>query len=80
MFSGKYRIPKNTTVLFFTYLLHRDPNIYPDPEKFDPNRFYGKSFKHPWAYIPFAEGLRSCIGEYYLFIFGFSQRTSIGDE
>ena len=44
-------------------MLHRNPDSFPDPEKFDPERFYGKSLEHPWSYIPFSEGMRSCVGK-----------------
>jgi len=61
---GKYIIPKGTLVLFCPYLLHRNPTIYPDPEKFDPERFRGESSeKRSWVYTPFAEGIRNCIGK-----------------
>ena len=45
--------------------LHRDPNYYPDPESFDPERFSDDN-KHninQLTYLPFGIGPRSCIGE-----------------
>jgi cytochrome P450 len=45
--------------------LHRDPNYYPDPERFDPERFSDDD-KHninQLTYLPFGIGPRSCIGE-----------------
>lgn len=51
-------------VLFPAYGLHRDPKYFPDPEKFDPERF-GKENKDnidPYVYMPFGIGPRKCIG------------------
>ncbi|KAF2888228.1 hypothetical protein ILUMI_17945 [Ignelater luminosus] len=46
------------------YGLHRDPRFYPDPDRFDPERFSdeNKGNIYPYSYIPFGSGPRSCIG------------------
>lgn len=47
------------------YQLHRDPSIWPDPLRFDPDRFLPENVKnrHPFSFLPFSSGLRSCMGK-----------------
>ncbi|XP_022916482.2 cytochrome P450 9e2-like [Onthophagus taurus] len=57
-------IEKGVSIMIPVYGIHRDPNFYPNPDHFDPERFNDTN-KHninPYAYLPFGIGPRSCIG------------------
>ena len=63
---GGYKVPKDMTIIVSSYVTHRLPEYWDDPNRFDPNRFdkersVGRS---RFAYIPFAAGHRNCIGSY----------------
>ncbi|PNF15722.1 Cytochrome P450 6k1 [Cryptotermes secundus] len=57
-------VEKGVHVLLPILALHRDPKYYPDPERFDPERFSEEERKKrpQFSYIPFGEGPRLCIG------------------
>jgi cytochrome P450 len=58
------RIPKGAQIMIVPWLLHRNPRLWPDPERFDPERFAPDrtASRHRFAYIPFGAGPRICIG------------------
>nr|WCC58119.1 cytochrome P450 [Pharsalia antennata] len=64
---GKYTLPEGSSVLFSSVNIHRDPKHWPDPLKFDPDRFLPEEVakRHPCSYIPFSYGPRNCIGIRY---------------
>lgn len=54
-------IPAGTALAGSIYLTHRDPDLYPEPERFRPERFLERNFS-PYEFIPFGGGSRRCIG------------------
>ncbi len=63
---GGYRIPSGTLILWSAYLTGRDPTMWPDPERFDPDRFAdlddARRSDTDRSWIPFGGGARNCIG------------------
>jgi cytochrome P450 len=61
---GGYTIPNNAIVLMSQYVTHRHPDFWPEPERFYPERFTAAQVaaRHRFAYLPFGEGPRVCIG------------------
>ncbi|KAK5646138.1 hypothetical protein RI129_004602 [Pyrocoelia pectoralis] len=58
-----YSFPKGVDVTIFVHALHKDPTVFPNPEKFDPERFSFENQNKGYAYIPFSAGPRNCIGQ-----------------
>jgi hypothetical protein len=57
---GDFRIPHGYTVMIAIANVHANADVFPDPERFDPDRFVGS--RTPTAWIPFGGGTRRCIG------------------
>lgn len=58
---GRWDIPAGTLVVPSIYRIHRREDLYPDAERFDPDRFLGKK-TDPYTFFPFGGGVRRCIG------------------
>jgi cytochrome P450 len=61
---GGYRVPRKTNVIICSFVTHRHPAFWDEPERFDPERFsQPRSEARPnFAYLPFGGGPRICIG------------------
>jgi cytochrome P450 len=61
---GGYHVPAGADVLICPYTLHRHPDFWSEPERFDPDRFAADQVRarHRYAYIPFGAGPRFCVG------------------
>jgi cytochrome P450 len=64
---GGYRIPAGTDIFISPFFLHRREALWPDAERFDPDRFAepGAEKSHRATYIPFSAGPRKCIGDVF---------------
>lgn len=65
VFEGtKISLRKGQTVIIPIYAIQHDPNIYPDPDVFDPERFSAENMeqRNSMYYLPFGDGPRNCIG------------------
>src|SRR5271165_2402145 len=69
---GEYFLPARTTVLISQFVTHRDARFFPDPLRFDPDRFSaeGKTQRTKFTYFPFGAGTRQCIGESFAWMEG----------
>jgi cytochrome P450 len=62
---GRYMLPAGSVVILSQYVTHRDPRWYPEPLRFDPDRWLpaSRSERPRFSYFPFSAGSRSCLGE-----------------
>lgn len=64
-FVGDYVLPNGSECVFGIRHVHLNEKYWPDPYKFDPDRFLSENVatRHPCAYLPFSFGPRNCIGK-----------------
>lgn len=57
-------LPKGTLVWIPVYAIHHDPDYYPNPEVFEPDRFTSEEIqkRHPQSFLAFGHGQRNCVG------------------
>ncbi len=68
-----HTLPAGSAVVFSPYILHRRPDLFPDPHRFDPDRWLTPAPEHRTSYLPFGAGATRCIGEE----FGLAEATLI---
>ncbi|XP_070209346.1 cytochrome P450 3A18-like [Littorina saxatilis] len=61
---GEFKLKKGWRMVVPCYSIHRDPEYWTDPLKYDPERHTpeAKAKRHPFAFMPFGFGPRNCIG------------------
>lgn len=64
---GSYHIPRGASVVISPYTLHRRPHFYPEPERFNPERFASEQEQQlpRYAYLPFGAGAHICLGMHF---------------
>jgi cytochrome P450 len=69
---GPWRFPPGAHFFFSQYMMSRTEEYYPDPLRFDPDRFTpeAKAARHKFTYFPFGGGGRQCIGESFAWMEG----------
>lgn len=67
-----YSVPRGSLVLMSQYVMHRDARFFPDPERFDPERWTpaARESRPQFSYFPFGGGPRRCIGEGFAWLEG----------
>jgi len=79
---GKFFLPAKTTVLISQFITHRDERFFPDPLRFDPERFTpeAKARRTKFTYFPFGAGFRQCIGESFAWMEGVLLLATLGQR
>jgi cytochrome P450 len=81
--AGGYTFPAGTMVLASQYLVHRDPRWWPEPERFNPERWselVAEASRPKFAYFPFGGGTRICVGEHFAWMEGTLVLASIAQR
>jgi cytochrome P450 len=79
---GDFFLPAKTTVLMSQFITHRDARFFPDPLRFDPERFTpeAKARRTKFSYFPFGAGFRQCIGESFAWMEGVLLLATLGQK
>jgi cytochrome P450 len=79
---GEFSLPAKTTVLISQFITQRDARFFPDPLRFDPERFTpeNKARRTKFTYFPFGAGFRQCIGESFAWMEGVLLLATVGQK
>ncbi len=79
---GGHRIPAGSVLMTSQFGMHRHPDLWDDPERFDPERFADDAERgwHKFKYFPFGGGPRICIGNQFALVEGPLILASIGQR
>ncbi|MEM8484776.1 MAG: cytochrome P450 [Bacteroidota bacterium] len=79
---GSYFIPQGAALDFCPFILHRDARFWPDPLRFDPDRFAPDKKKSidKFTYLPFSLGVRGCVGEQFAWTEGIILLATIAQK
>lgn len=62
---GGYDVPAGSDVVLSVWSIHHRADLWPDPERFDPDRFLGNKDIGRYDWMPFGAGPRACIGQHF---------------
>ena len=77
-----YVVPRKSLVLMSQFVMHRDPRYFPEPLRFDPNRWTteARESRPQFSYFPFGGGPRRCIGEGFAWMEGILLIAAIAQQ
>ncbi len=61
---GEYTFPRGWTLMPCIYLIHQDPEVFPEPDRFRPERFLEDPKPSSRVWVPFGAGARHCVGSH----------------
>jgi cytochrome P450 len=79
---GGFNIPPRSLILMSQYVMQRDARYFPEPERFDPNRWLpeNRDARPQFSYFPFGGGPRRCIGEGFAWLEGVLLLATLGQK
>ncbi len=77
---GGYLVEGGSRLFISPWVVHRHPDVWPDPEGFDPERFRDMKAIDPFAFFPFGGGRRMCIGQGFAMLEGVLLLASLGQR